>query len=98
MCKIYPMDIPRLSGKEAEILRLLIANGEMYGLEMVRSSSSLKRGTVYVTLGRMAEKGYVESRPEENSERRLYRATGHGIRVFRAWETASATLRASWAT
>ena len=27
--------IPRISPVEAEILRLLIANGEMYGLELV---------------------------------------------------------------
>lgn len=96
------MDIPRLSSKEAEILRLLIANGEMYGLQLVNTSDSLKRGTIYVTLGRMAEKGYVESREEEESTarrgpRRLYWVTGHGARVFRAWGAASAALEAAWA-
>ncbi|HET7461675.1 MAG TPA: helix-turn-helix transcriptional regulator [Longimicrobium sp.] len=88
------MDIPRLSAKEAEVLRLLIANGEMYGLELVTSSDVLKRGTVYVTLSRMAEKGYVESRQEEVSPgdgppRRLYKATGFGARAYRALEHAA---------
>ena len=32
----------------------------MYGLELVtESEGALKRGTVYVTLGRLEEKGYV---------------------------------------
>jgi PadR family transcriptional regulator, regulatory protein PadR len=97
------MDIPRLPGKEAEILRLLIEHGEMYGLEMVKASPTLKRGTIYVTLGRMSDKGFVESRAEPNPDglgpaRRRYRVTGHGARVFRAWNAAAATLRASWAT
>jgi len=88
------MEIPRLSGKEAEILRLLTTNGEMYGLEMVTASQELKRGTVYVTLMRMAEKGFVESREEESPPpnrppRKLFRATGQGVRVYRAMEAAS---------
>lgn len=96
------MDIPRLSSKEAEILGLLLAKGEMYGLEIVQASNSLKRGTVYVTLGRMAEKGYVESRLVEQDDRagppkRFYRATGHGARVLRAWETALRGMEAAWA-
>jgi DNA-binding PadR family transcriptional regulator len=87
------MDIPRLSAKEAEVLRLLIAQGEMYGLELVKASASLKRGTVYVLLGRMAEKGYVESRQEDVSTgdgppKRLYKASGLGIRAHRAEEAA----------
>jgi DNA-binding PadR family transcriptional regulator len=93
------MDIPRLSQKEAKILELLIAKGEMYGLELVAASpKDIKRGTVYVTLGRMADKGYVESRqvPAEvgmgGLPRRLFSATGHGARVFHAWEMASAAF------
>jgi DNA-binding PadR family transcriptional regulator len=88
------MDIPRLSAKEAEVLRLLIANGEMYGLEMVQRSTMLKRGTVYVTLSRMGDKGYVESRleevsPGEGPARRLYTVTGLGVRAYRAMEQAA---------
>ncbi len=85
-------DIPRLSPKEMEILQLLIARGEAYGLEMVKASEGrLKRGTIYVTLNRMEEKGYVESRKapvqagQQGPPRRLYKATGHGARVLDAW-------------
>ena len=53
----------------------------------------LKRGTVYVTLGRMETRGYVTSRAEDAPEgagglpRRLYEATPHGARVLKAWST-----------
>jgi PadR family transcriptional regulator, regulatory protein PadR len=83
---------PRLSTTEALILALLRGN-EMYGLQLVQASSgALKRGTVYVTLGRMHEKGFVESRPEvrragtSGLPRRLYRPTGLGLRVLDAWD------------
>src|SRR5258707_2007614 len=89
--------IPSLSRKEALVLELLLENPstEMYGLEMVaRSRNSLKRGTVYVTLDRMEEKGYVQSRQEEprpdagGLPRRLYRITGYGQKVFQVWQMA----------
>ena len=56
----------------------------------------MKRGTVYVTLGRMQEKGYLESRQEPLPEgaiglpRRLYRPTGLAMRVLAAWKAAEA--------
>ena len=97
------MDFPRLAPKEAEVLRLLLAHGEMYGLEMVHRSTTLKRGTVYVTLSRMADKGYVESRyetvsPGDGPPRRLYKATGLGQRTYRALEQAalSAGQKVAW--
>lgn len=76
------------------MLRLMIANGEMYGLEMVQRSTILKRGTVYVTLSRMGDKGYVESRlenvsPGDGPARRLYKVTGLGERAYRAMEQAA---------
>jgi DNA-binding PadR family transcriptional regulator len=86
-----------LSGKEALVLELLLRNPavEMYGLGLVRDSGNrLKRGTVYVTISRMEEKGYVESRQEEpqpdtsGMPRRLYRATGYGQKVYEAWQLA----------
>lgn len=92
------MEIPRLSSKEALILRLLISRREMYGLELVNESNGeLKRGTVYVTLGRMADKGYVESRtvPQDDGSgmpKRLFRVTGYGAKVLNAWDLASASL------
>ena len=82
-------EFPKLSTKEFKILELLIAKGEMFGLEMVESSEGeLKRGTIYVTLQRMDDKGYIESReeprqiPEIGIPRRKYRATGLGERVY----------------
>lgn len=65
----------------------------MYGLELVQKSDhGLARGTVYVTLERMAERGLVESRQEDKPAhvpgipRRLYKPTGAGQRVLRAWQ------------
>ncbi|HEX8247298.1 MAG TPA: PadR family transcriptional regulator [Pyrinomonadaceae bacterium] len=82
---------PKLSQKEMLILEMLIGKGEMFGLEMVEASEgSLKRGTIYVTLGRMGDKGYVDSReesrtmPEIGIPRRKYRATGLGEKVYQA--------------
>ena len=89
--------IPSLSEKEFLILNLLVARPkrEKYGLELVNlSEGQLKRGTIYVTLSRMEDKGYIESYLEESSvptpgiPRRLYRTTGLGERVYRAWTVA----------
>jgi DNA-binding PadR family transcriptional regulator len=84
--------MPTLPAKEALILELLIRENEMYGLQLVTASRRrLKRGTVYVTLGRMEEKGYIESRfepaPAEAGglPRRVYQATPLGRRVLKAW-------------
>ncbi len=64
----------------------------MYGLELVAASNGrLKRGTVYVTLGRMEDKGYVHSRLEDGPPeagglpRRIYEPTALGRRVLEAW-------------
>jgi len=72
-----------------------------YGLELVEASGErLKRGTVYVTLGRMEAKGLVSSRQEEKRPgsiglpRRMYRATPLGLRVLDAW--ALARERLAW--
>jgi len=47
-----------VSPKERLVLELL-RHQELYGLQFVAASRGrLKRGTVYVTLGRMEEKGY----------------------------------------
>ena len=91
--------LPRLSGTERLILSSSRAHGELFGLEMIaRSGGRLKRGTVYVTLGRMQEKGYLESRQEPlptgaiGLPRRLYRPSGLGRRVLEAWTTAERTF------
>ena len=84
--------VPSLSGKESVILDLLVRKGELYGLQLVAASKrQLKRGTVYVTLGRMEAKGYITSRLDDPSPesggppRRLYRPTALGRRVLAAW-------------
>jgi PadR family transcriptional regulator PadR len=91
--------IPTLSSKEGLVLELLVQQGEMYGLQLVSSSRRrLKRGTVYVTLGRMEEKGYIRSRLEAapakigGLPRRLYEATALGRRVLSAWTRVAREL------
>lgn len=65
---------------EALILDLLASRGALYGLQMVDASKgALKRGGIYVTLGRMEEKGFVTSAPAEGG-RRLYEPTALGVR------------------
>lgn len=88
-------EIPGLSEKEFLIMNLLIGSvKEMYGLQLVeKSEGALKRGTIYVTLSRLEDKGYIKSRKEDEqpgvaSPRRLYKATGLGQKVFRAIERA----------
>jgi DNA-binding PadR family transcriptional regulator len=87
--------LPKFSAAERLILELLVQKGELFGLQMVEQSAGrLKRGTVYVTLGRMQEKGYLESRQEPLPEgaiglpRRLYRPTGYALRVLQTWREA----------
>ncbi len=87
--------IPQLSQTEGLILDLLAVD-HLIGLELVeRSVGRLKRGTVYVTLGRMQEKGYVESWLEPlppggiGLPRRRYRPTPFGLRMLDA-STAAA--------
>ena len=84
--------IPTLPPKERLILDLLIAEGPLFGLQLVAlSGGALKRGTVYVTLGRLEAKGFVISEQEAMPDgaiglpRRLYRPTPLGERVRRAW-------------
>jgi DNA-binding PadR family transcriptional regulator len=93
--------IPRLSTTERLILDLL-RESELFGLQLVdRSEGALKRGTVYVTLGRMQDKGYVESRTEPLPQgaiglpRRWYRPTEYGIRVMDAWTMAARSFAAT---
>ena len=80
--------IPRLSPIETEILGLLVARGEMFGLQMVEASELLKPGTIYVMLHRMIRKGLVTARKEPvrtevGPPRRLYHVTGLGEQALR---------------
>ena len=85
-------DSTTLPAKERLILEFLASEGPMFGLQLVeRSNGALKRGTVYVTLGRMEAKGFVESQQEPplpgaiGLPRRIYRSTALGERMLRAW-------------
>ena len=87
--------LPKFSVAERLIVELLAEHQELFGLQMVEfSGGRLKRGTVYVTLGRMVEKGYLDSRQEPLPEgaiglpRRLYRPTGVAMRILETWKRA----------
>jgi DNA-binding PadR family transcriptional regulator len=87
------LKLPSISSRECHVLEQLRPGAEKYGLELVAASrGELKRGTVYVTLGRMERKGFVESRQEERAPgaiglpRRLYRATAYGLKVLEAYQ------------
>lgn len=86
------------SDTEALILSLL-GNAEMYGLSIIeKSEGKIPRGTIYVTLGRMVEKGFLTSRPDEGLRsppenirfgyvgirRILYKRTKLGQRIVKA--------------
>ncbi len=90
---------PRLpSSKELLVLDMLAGKKEMYGLEMVNASGGkLARGTIYVTLMRMDDKGYVTSRQvkEENISglpKRVFSITGLGQRALAAARQAQMVL------
>jgi len=92
--------LPRLSHKEALVLGLLAKSDGLYGLQMVANSGGgLKRGTIYVTLGRMEDKGLIRSWTEEAPEsagglpRRLYAATPQGLRILKAWSALARALK-----
>ena len=98
------MRLPTLSSKESLILELLVGAGEMYGLELVNASAgNLKRGTVYVTLGRMEQKGFVRSSLEAPTPtagglpRRIYAPTRLGREVLAAWTVAASRFRVRFA-
>jgi PadR family transcriptional regulator PadR len=90
-----------LSGKECCVLELLASGGQLYGLELVGASGgALKRGTVYVTLTRMEEKGLVRGETERGAAphpglpRRLYRPTALGLRALEAHRAFANALAA----
>lgn len=88
-----------VSPKELLVLELLARDKHVYGLQLVAASKGrLKRGTVYVTLGRMEEKGYITSRLDEpppgagGLPRRIYQATPLGLRMLNAWSSGAKRL------
>jgi DNA-binding PadR family transcriptional regulator len=83
----------RLPRSESSILSLLTERGPCYGLELVEASGgTLKRGGIYVTLGRMEEKGLVTSKAGE-AGRRLYEPTALGERAWLAAQIFSGHVK-----
>jgi DNA-binding PadR family transcriptional regulator len=87
---VLPPTLPR---SERLVLELQ-HDGPDIGLSLVaRSDGALKRGTIYVTLGRMERKGFVASEQEPQAPgaiglpRRIYSVTPLGKRALRAWAT-----------
>jgi DNA-binding PadR family transcriptional regulator len=90
--------LPSMSRTESLVMELLHGS-ERYGLELVDASGgALKRGSVYVILARMEEKGFIDSRQEERERgasglpRRLYRATPYGVKVHDAFRVLREAL------
>lgn len=90
---------PQLSKSERNVIEQLIGR-EKYGLELVADSDRLlSRSSVYVLLGRMEDKGLIAGREvaaqagENGPPRRIYKATGHGVRALHAYEAALAVWR-----
>ena len=84
-----------LSPSTATVAELLYPYAELYGLELVKlSGGRLKRGSIYVILARMADKGYVESRTvpaprgTQGPARRKFKLTSGGGAMFEAHSAA----------
>jgi DNA-binding PadR family transcriptional regulator len=84
---------PLATETELLVLRLLGTEAAgMYGLELVRSSAGkLKGNSVYVTLGRLEEKGFIKSHTEQQTThacmpRPTYRLTAEGRYALEAAE------------
>ncbi len=73
---------------ELRALALLRRSKGLFGSEIVHlSNGSIPRGSVYVLLKRLEEKGYVseeivEASADYNLDRRLYRVSSNGKRLL----------------
>lgn len=94
---MFNNQIPRLTNTEVLVMQILLdeARKEIYGWELMeKSGGNLKRGTIYVILNRMEDKGFIVSRKEQRRvgarglPRRMYKLTGIGQRTISAWEIA----------
>jgi len=93
--------IPRITNTESLILQILLDKSgiEAYGWELLEASDGkLKRGSIYVLLNRMEEKGFIESRKEKQRKgarglpRRMYKLTAMGQKTMAAWSVAQETF------
>jgi DNA-binding PadR family transcriptional regulator len=97
------IDMDNFNNSEQIAMGVLLqaASKRLYGLEIVdKSDNALKRGTVYITLSRLEERGFVESEnepaPKGSIPRRMYRVTGSGQRAFSAWQIGRAAQQAAF--
>jgi len=88
-----------LTTSEAVTLSLLSSGHSLYGLQLVEASEgALKRGSVYVTLNRMEEKGLVDSETvpappgEQGPPRRRYRITAPGVAALADYRNSLALV------
>jgi DNA-binding PadR family transcriptional regulator len=86
------------------VLELLAGEDQQYGLQLVAASRGhLKKGTVYVTLGRMEDKGYIVSTLDDppvgagGLPRRLYSTTALGRRMLASWTSGRAHVMPEFA-
>jgi len=89
-----------LSRTHQLILELLQRQGDLYGLQLVsESDGQLKRGTVYVTLSRMTDKGLVVALRDEGADghpglpRPRYRITSQGLKLLAAEAAWGAAMK-----
>jgi DNA-binding PadR family transcriptional regulator len=86
------MSNPFATETELLILGLLQRSAGLYGMELLhKSNGKLKRGTIYVTLGRLEERGLVTSelpKTEKHSglPRPVYSVSEAGKRMLKAWQ------------
>lgn len=87
-----------ISDKEALVMKLLLDKPDLYGLELVAAADgAIKRGTVYVTLARMVEKGLITSRcdvepPHRGLPRPRYQVTERGTKALAAIEELASIM------
>lgn len=87
------------SGKEIEVLRhLQMAVTGMYGLEIVdKSDGAIGRGSVYILLSRLEDKGYVErtvptAADHPGMPRPIYKINGLGKQALAMVEAQNLNL------
>jgi DNA-binding PadR family transcriptional regulator len=86
------------SGKRLRILQLLKQHGSSTGAELIEYDPELPRGTIYTTLKRLQDDGFVKSKTLDDEAlpgppRRKYEVTALGARAVSAGELAEAVLR-----
>ena len=97
-------DLPKLTRTERLILEQLVGQPTgKYGLEIVKhSGGSIRRGSVYVLLERMADRGLVKVDPGKSTPatgglpRPTYSPTGLGMKVLSAYQVLEANLEAAF--